>query len=57
MLERFHKLQPRPKTPFELKAAMPQWDDMPLRPINNAVNDYTKHLKACVRANEDTLNT
>ncbi len=57
MLERYHKLQPRPKTLFELKAAMPLWDDMPLEPINDAVEDFNKRLKACVRANADTLNT
>ncbi len=57
MLERYHKLQPRPKTLFELKAAMPLWDDLPLEPINDAVEDFNKRLKACVRANADTLNT
>ena len=57
MLEMYHKLQPKPKTLAELKAALPLWDDMPLEPINNAVKDFTKRLKACVRANVDTLNT
>ena len=32
-------------------------DDIPLKPINHAIKDFTKRLKACVRANADTLNT
>src|SRR6218665_881008 len=35
MLERYHKLQPKPKTIAELKAALQLiWDDMPQEPIN-----------------------
>jgi len=44
MLERYHKLQPKPKTIAELKYALPQ--DMPQEPINKAVKDFTKRLKA-----------
>ncbi len=57
MLERYHNLQLKPKTLAELTAALPLWNDMTLEPINNAVKDFTKHLKAGVRANVDTLNT
>lgn len=52
MLERYHKLQPMPKTIAELKVALQSiWDDMPQEPINKAVKDFTKRLKACVQAN------
>src|SRR6218665_3646676 len=35
MLERYQKLQPKPKTIAELKAALQLiWDDMPQEPIN-----------------------
>lgn len=52
MLERYHKLQPKPKTIAELKAALQLiWDDMPQEPINKAVKDFTKRLKACVQVN------
>ena len=52
MLERYHKLQPKPKTIAELKAALQSiWDDMPQAPINKAIKNFTKRLKACVQAN------
>src|SRR6218665_1161439 len=52
MLERYHKLQPKPKMIAELKAALQLiWDDMPQEPINKAVKDFTKRLKACVQVN------
>jgi len=52
MLDRYHKLQPKPKTIAELKDALQsKWDDMPQEPINEAVEGFTKCLKACVQAN------
>ena len=52
MMERYHKLQP--KTIAELKAALQLiWDDMPQEPINKAVKDFTKRLKACVQVNSE----
>ena len=57
MMESCHKLQPKPKTLAELKAALPLWNDMPLELVTNSVKDFTKRLKACVQANVDTLNT
>ncbi len=54
MMERYHKLQLKPKTLAELKIALPLWNDMPLEPITNAVKDFTKRLKACVQANLDS---
>src|SRR6218665_4183029 len=52
MLERYHKLQPKPKMIAELKAALQLiWDDMPQGSINKAVKDFTKRLKACVQVN------
>jgi len=52
MLERYDKLQPKPKTIAELKAALQLIrDDIPQEPINKAVKDITKRLKACVQVN------
>src|SRR6218665_3241403 len=52
MLERYHKLQPKPNTIAELKAALQLiWDDMSQEPINKAVKDFTKRLKACAQVN------
>ena len=52
MLDRYHKLQPKPKTIAELKDALQSiQDDMPQEKINKAVKDFTKRLKACVQAN------
>jgi len=51
MLQAFHKLQSKPKTTPELKGALQQiWDDLPQTTINKAINDFRKHLKACVSA-------
>ena len=54
-MDRYHKLQPKPKTIAELKDALLPlqsiWDDMPQEPINKAVKDFTRRLKACVQAN------
>src|SRR6218665_1083947 len=47
-----HKLQPKPKMIAKLKAALQLiWDNMPQEPINKAVKDFTKRLKACVQVN------
>jgi len=44
MLEKYHKLQPKPKTIAELKDALQSiWDDVPQEPIKKAVRDFTKH--------------
>jgi hypothetical protein len=41
------QLQPKPKTIAELKAALQSiWDDMPQAPINKAIKNFTKRLKA-----------
>jgi hypothetical protein len=49
MLEKYHKLQPKPKTIRELKVALQStWGDLPQKPINKAINNFTKRLKACV---------
>ena len=51
MLEAYHKLQAKPKTIVELKEALQLiWDNMPQGPINKAVKDFSKRLKACVEA-------
>jgi len=43
MLEKYHKLQPKPKTIAELKDALQSiWDDMPQEPLKKAVRDFTK---------------
>src|SRR6218665_1677297 len=60
MLERYHKLQPKPKTIAELKAALQLiWDDIiairTQEPINKAIKDFTKRLKACVQVNNGHL--
>jgi len=43
MLEKYHKLQPKPKTPDELKATLQTfWEKLPLKHVNNAVANFTK---------------
>ena len=52
MLERYHKLQPKPKTIAKVKASLHLiWDDIPQEPINKTVKDFTKRLKAYVQVN------
>jgi len=52
MLERYHKVQPKPKMVAELKAALQLiWDDIPQDPIDKAVKDFIKRLNACVQVN------
>ena len=45
----YHKLQTKPKTIAELKEALQLiWDNLPQGPIDKAVKDFSKRLKACV---------
>ena len=51
MLEKYHKLQRKPKTIKELKIALELiWDDLPQEPINKAIKSFTKRLRTCVAA-------
>ena len=51
MLETYHKLQAKPKTIAELKEALQLiWDNLPQGPIDTAVKDFSKRLKAYVEA-------
>ena len=50
MLEAYHKRHPKPKTIAELKEVLQViWIDS-LGPIDKAVNEFSKRLKACVAA-------
>jgi len=52
MLEKYHKLQPKPKTIDELKVVLQTiWRELPQAPIDKAVASFTKRLTACVAAN------
>ena len=52
MLEAYHKRHPKPKTIAELKEVLQViWDCLPQRPIDKAVKEFSKRLKACVVAN------
>jgi len=51
MLEACLKLRTKPKTIAELKEALQLiWDNLPQGPIDKAVKDFSKRLKACVEA-------
>ena len=51
MLEAYHKRHPKPKTIAELKEVLQViWDSLPQRPIDKAVKEFSKRLKACVAA-------
>jgi len=51
MLEVYRKLKTKPKTIAELKEALQViWDNLPQRPIDKAVKNFSKRLKACVGA-------
>ena len=53
MLEKYHKLQPKPKTIDELKVVLQTiWRELPQAPIDKAVASFTKRLTACVAAND-----
>jgi hypothetical protein len=46
MLEKYHKLQPKPKTIRELKIALKFiWDDLTHEHINKAIKSFAKRLK------------
>jgi len=44
VLEAFHELHPKPKSNLKLKS------DLPQTAINEAINNFRKHLNACVSA-------
>jgi len=49
MLEAYRKLKTKPKTIAELKEALQViWGNLPQGPIDKAVKDFSKRLKACV---------
>lgn len=51
MLEKFHKLNPKPQNLVELKAVLQTiWDDLPLETIRKSVLSFRKRLVACVKA-------
>ena len=51
MLEAYHKRHPKPKTIAELKEVLQLiWDSLPQGPIDKAVKEFSKRLKACVAA-------
>jgi len=51
MLEAYYKLKTKPKTIAELKQALQViWSDLPQGPIDKAVKNFSKRLKACVGA-------
>jgi len=56
MLEKHHKLQPKPETIDELKVASQTiWEELPQDHINKAVANFTKPLAACAAANGSHL--
>jgi transposase len=51
MLEKFNKLNPKPKNIEELKRALQEiWDDLPQAAIIKAILGFRKRLQACVTA-------
>jgi len=45
MLEKYHKLQPKPKTTDELKVALQTiWEELPQEHVNKAVANFSKGL-------------
>ena len=49
MLEKCHKLQPKPNAIRELKVALGSiWEDVHKEPIKTAIKSFTKGLKTCV---------
>jgi len=47
----YHKRHPKPKTIAELKEVLQViWDSLPQGPIDKAVKEFSKLLKACVAA-------
>jgi len=53
MLEAYRKLKTKPKTIAELKQALQViWGNLPQGPIDKAVKDFSKKLKACIGAGD-----
>jgi len=51
MVEAYRKLKTKPKAIAELKQALQVvWGNLPQGPIDKAVKDFLKRLKACVGA-------
>jgi hypothetical protein len=51
MLEKFNKLNPKPKNIEELKRVLQEiWDDLPQAAIIKAILGFRKRLQACVKA-------
>jgi len=54
MLEAYHKRHPKPKTIAELKEVLQviwdRLDSLPQGPMDKAVKEFSKRLKACVAA-------
>jgi len=51
MLEAYRKLKTKPKTIAEFKEVLQViWGNLPRGPIDKAVKDFSKLLKACVGA-------
>jgi len=49
ILEAYRKLKTKPKTITKLKEALQViWGNLPQGPIDKAVKDFSKQLKACV---------
>jgi hypothetical protein len=49
MLDKYHNLRPKPKTITELKDALELiWEDLPLKPINKAIQIFSKRLRTCL---------
>ena len=58
MFEAYNKLKTKQKAIAELKEALQViWDNLPQRPIDKLVKDFSKRLKACVEAGGGTLRT
>jgi len=48
MLEKYHKLQPKPKTIDELKVALQTiWGELPQEHVNKAVANFSCFLHGC----------
>jgi len=48
MLEAYHKHHPKLKTIAKLKGVLQMiWDSLPQGPIDKAVKEFSKRLKAC----------
>ena len=51
MLEKFNKVNPKPKNIDELKRTLQEiWDNLPQEAISKAILGFRKRLQACVKA-------